>query len=67
MTDQNYLLGYLAHFVSPQQKYYGGILITDIRGVPKEFRHSEPIVPTQTQKILYGDSLGIVLLYILVR
>ena len=57
MPDNDYLLGYLAHFVSPQRGYYGGILVTDTRGVPREFRHTDAIKPTRTQTVLYGDSL----------
>jgi len=57
MPDNDYLLGYLAHFVSPQRGYYGGILVTDTRGVPKEFRHTDAVKPTRTQTVLYGDSL----------
>ncbi|MCC5648066.1 hypothetical protein LC607_35310 [Nostoc sp. CHAB 5824] len=57
MPDNDYLLGYFAHFVSPQRGYYGGILVTDTRGVPKEFRHTDAVKPTRTQTVLYGDSL----------
>lgn len=57
MPGNDYLLGYLSHFVSPQRSYYAGILVTDIRGVPREFRHTEAIKPSRTQIVLYGDSL----------
>lgn len=57
MPEKEYLLGYMAHHQSHQRTYYGGILITDVRGVPKEFRHSEGIKPTRMQTTLYGDSL----------
>ena len=56
-SEKDYLLGYMAHYQTQQRAYYGGILVTDIRGVPKEFRHSEGIRPTRMQTTLYGDSL----------
>lgn len=57
MQEDNYLLGYLAHYVSPQGAYYGGLLVTDTRGIPIEFRHSAAVTPTRIQSLLYGDSL----------
>ncbi len=57
MQEDNYLLGYLAHYVSPQGAYYGGLLVTDTRGIPVEFRHSAAVTPTRIQSLLYGDSL----------
>ncbi len=57
MSEKQYLLGYFAHYVSPERGYYGGLLVTDIRGVPREFRHTEAIKPNRTQVLLYGDSL----------
>lgn len=53
----DYRLGYLAHFRSSQNYYYAGLLVTDVRGVPREFRHSEGVRPTLMQSTLYGDSL----------
>ena len=57
MPEQEFILGFLAHYLSPQKHYYGGLLITNTRGVPKEFRHSEGVRPTTVQSTLYGDSL----------
>ena len=57
MPNDDYLLGYLTYYMSPQHTYYGGLLVTDVRGVPREFRHSEAIKPNRTQTLLYGDSL----------
>lgn len=51
------LLGYVAHYLSPQRAYYGGVLVTNAKGVPREFRHSEAVRPTKFQEALYGDSL----------
>ena len=55
--NDDYLLGYLSYFFSQQKGYYGGLLVTDTRGVPKEFRHSEGVKPSKLQSTLYGDSL----------
>ena len=35
----------------------GAVLITDERGVPEEFRVTEPVKPSPVQRVLYGDSL----------
>jgi hypothetical protein len=52
-----YLLGYLGSYGPADQSQYGGILVTNEYGVPREFRHTNPIRPTKIQQILYGDSL----------
>jgi hypothetical protein len=53
----DYLIGYLGHYVSQDGAYYGGLLVTNLRGVPREFRHSEGVKPTKLQTMLYGESL----------
>lgn len=35
----------------------GGVLVTDGRGFPIEFRYTEPIIPTKIQKVLYGGGI----------
>ncbi len=57
MSQDEALLGYFAYISTPQRAYYGGLLVTNTRGVPKEFRHSEAIKPSRLQATLYGDSL----------
>jgi len=37
--------------------YLGAILITDLRGIPQEFRCTHPVKPTTVQKPLYGTTL----------
>lgn len=49
-------LGFLA-FKEFERGYRGGLLVTDSRGKPLEFRCTSPIRPTQVQRILYGRSL----------
>ena len=56
-TMNEYLLGFLAHLVTPKGMYYGGLLVTNTKGVPKEFRHSDGIQPNRVQILLYGDCL----------
>src|SRR5438552_8252355 len=53
----DYLIGYLGHYVSVDGAYYAGLLVTNVRGVPREFRHSEGVKPTRLQSALYGESL----------
>jgi len=55
--EGDYLLGYFAYLQTRQHAYYGGLLVTNTRGVPQEFRHSEGVKPTWIQTALYGDSL----------
>jgi hypothetical protein len=38
--------------------YIGGLMVTDGRGLPVEFRYTEPIQPTKIQQILYGQVLS---------
>lgn len=38
-------------------EYAGGIMIADERGIPIEFKYTEPVKPTKVQKVLYGDVL----------
>ncbi|GAB4468072.1 MAG: hypothetical protein OHK0029_40310 [Armatimonadaceae bacterium] len=56
-TDEGFI-GYLAHYISPQKAYFGGLLVTDTKGTPKEFRHTEGVIPTKVQEMLYGDALA---------
>jgi hypothetical protein len=38
--------------------YLGGVMVTDGRGLPVEFRYTEPIQPSKIQQILYGQALS---------
>lgn len=40
-----------------KEGYLGAILVTDLSGVPLEFRCTHPVKPTLVQKPLYGESL----------
>lgn len=56
--EQNTLLGFLALYeTSPHDGYLGALLVTDLQGVPQEFRCTHPVKPTSLQKPLYGNTL----------
>lgn len=38
--------------------YIGGLMVTDGRALPVEFRYTEPIQPTKIQQVLYGQVLS---------
>ncbi len=38
--------------------YIGGLMVTDTRGLPLEFRYTEPIQPSKIQQVLYGQVLS---------
>jgi hypothetical protein len=50
-------IGYMMVTRMDDNKYLGGIMITDAYAIPIEFKYSEPIKPTGLQKILYGNSI----------
>jgi len=50
------VIGYLA-VEKLNNKFVGGLLVVDERGIPQEFKYTEPIVPNELQRILYGKSL----------
>jgi len=50
------VIGYLS-VDSINGKHVGGIIIVDDAGIPLEFKYTDPIVPTQLQRIIYGRSL----------
>ncbi|MDR3690269.1 MAG: hypothetical protein P4L46_12885 [Fimbriimonas sp.] len=51
------MIGYLAEYVSTSGGHYGGLLVVNEKGLPREFRHTDGIRPTRLQQILYGDTL----------
>ncbi|MCJ7459045.1 MAG: hypothetical protein MUP17_08650 [candidate division Zixibacteria bacterium] len=58
IEKQDMLIGFLAlHETSIRDGYLGAILITDLQGIPQEFRCTHPVKPTTIQKPLYGDTL----------
>ena len=57
MAGDRALIGYLADHVSSSGAFYGGILVVNEKGLPREFRHTEGINPSRLQRTLYGDAL----------
>jgi len=52
------LLGFLGLYVTEKgDGYLGGALISNLQGVPQEFRCTHTVKPTAIQKPLYGDAL----------
>ena len=54
------LIGYIT--IESQENYFrGAALVTDSRGIPVDFRYTEPVRPTKLERILYGSALDIYL------
>jgi hypothetical protein len=49
-------VGYFCHH-RIDEKHMGAILITNLIGVPLEFKYTDPVVATKLHKILYGSVL----------
>jgi hypothetical protein len=58
MKPEDIKLGYLMITSPIPNVYIGGAMITDGRGLPVEFRYTDPIQPTKIQQILYGQVLS---------
>lgn len=58
MKPEEIRLGYLLINMPLPNTYIGGAMVTDGRGLPVEFRYTEPIQPTKIQQILYGQVLS---------
>ncbi|MCL2767151.1 MAG: hypothetical protein FWE49_00245 [Synergistaceae bacterium] len=41
--------------------FRGAVLASDLRGIPVDFRYTEPIRPTKLEKVLYGNALEVYL------
>ncbi|HEY9722326.1 MAG TPA: hypothetical protein V6D47_09940 [Oscillatoriaceae cyanobacterium] len=37
--------------------YAGGLMVVDERGLPLDFRYTDPVTPSRVQQILYGKAL----------
>ncbi|MBY0404146.1 MAG: hypothetical protein K2X66_09625 [Cyanobacteria bacterium] len=58
MKPEEIKLAYLL-IVSPKPSVYlGGAMVVDGKGLPIEFRYTEPIQPSRIQQILYGEQLS---------
>ena len=60
MDNIKLLLGYIT--IDSQENYFrGAALVTDSRGIPTDFRYTEPVRPTKLERVLYGNALDIYL------
>ena len=50
-------LAYLSVANPAPNVYIGGLMVTDRRGLPLEFRYTDPIQSTKIQQVLYGQVL----------
>jgi hypothetical protein len=50
-------LAYLLVRDVSEESWSGGLLVTDRRGLPLDFRYIEPIHPNRLQKLIYGSAL----------
>jgi hypothetical protein len=56
----NNSLGYLV-VDGAEGLFRGASLVVDFRGIPTDFRYTDPIRPTRLEKILYGNALEVYL------
>ncbi|MDA1190882.1 MAG: hypothetical protein O3A46_04260, partial [Candidatus Poribacteria bacterium] len=55
-TMRDVLLGYLTWVQSPSKSMsVAGFLVTNHRGIPIEFRYTDPVQTNSTQELLYGE------------
>lgn len=53
---KNQTIGFIG-FIVRDGSWTGGIMITDDRGIPIEFKYTDPVKPTGLQELLYGKTL----------
>lgn len=41
--------------------FQGAVMVTDPRGIPLDFRYTDPVRPTRLERVLYGEALEIYL------
>jgi ribosomal protein S2 len=51
------MIGYFMIYKSPEDKYAGGLMTLNDKGLPINFKYTEPIKPSKIQKIIYGNNL----------
>ena len=60
MAVLNNSLGYIA-VDGAEGLFRGASLVVDFRGIPLDFRYTDPINPTRLERILYGNALEVYL------
>ena len=58
MKPEDIRLAYLQISSPKPNVFIGGVMVTDGRGLPIEFRYTDPISPSKIQQILYGEKLS---------
>ncbi len=53
-------LGYIL-IEEEKERFQGAAMITDSRGIPLDFRYTDPVRPTRLERVLYGEALEIYL------
>jgi hypothetical protein len=56
--DATLRLGYLGVLHPDPHTWLAGLLVTDARGLPQAFQHTEPVRPTRLQQVLFGPTLA---------
>jgi len=51
-------IGYITAKEQRENVFMGGLLITNQKGLPLEFRYTDPVTPTRLQRIIYGSALN---------
>ncbi|HOO74369.1 MAG TPA: hypothetical protein PLS66_03675 [Tepiditoga sp.] len=51
------MIAYFSIFKSQDEKYSGGILTVNDKGLPENFKYTTPIKPNKIQKIIYGNNI----------
>lgn len=51
------VLAYVKIVALPGHAFAGGVMVVDGRGLPLDFRYTEPVQPSRVQQVLYGKSL----------
>lgn len=41
--------------------FQGAVMVTDFRGIPLDFRYTDPVRPTRLERVLYGEALELYL------
>jgi hypothetical protein len=56
-SDAAHRPGFLVVRAEEGGAYVGGLMVTDVSGLPVDFRYTDPITPTRLQRALYGGVL----------
>ena len=60
MASSNNSLGYVV-VEGAEGQFRGASLVVDLRGIPMDFRYTDPIRPSRLERILYGSALDVYL------